>query len=326
MRDHMKKLISAIACFGIIALAGSPVPDSAAADIQGNLTLSGAWALYPMALKWVEEFQKAHPGVRIDVQAGGAGKGIADALAGMVDIGMVSRNVQPVEMEKGAFPVAVTKDAVIPTLSARNPVLKDLLARGLKKDEFAGVWITKTVTSWDGLLGRTGKAQIHVYTRSDACGAAETWAAYMGKRQEDLSGIGVYGDPGLADAVKRDPLGIGFNNVNFAYDAKTLKPVAGIVICPIDINGNGKVDPEESVYGTRDDITRAIARNVYPSPPARDLYFVTKGKPQNPVLVEFLKWVLTEGQKYVPETGYIPLGAEKLADGLSAIGAGPEKK
>ncbi|MCJ7644421.1 MAG: substrate-binding domain-containing protein, partial [Candidatus Aminicenantes bacterium] len=118
----MKKLISAIACFGIIVLAASPIPG--AADISGNLTLSGAWALYPMALKWVEEFQKVHPGVRIDVQAGGAGKGIADALAGMVDIGMVSRNVQPVELEKGAFPVAVTKDAVIPTLSARNPVLK----------------------------------------------------------------------------------------------------------------------------------------------------------------------------------------------------------
>jgi len=326
MRDHMKKLIGALAFLGIVLLAASPVPGAAAADISGNLTLSGAWALYPMALKWVEEFQKVHPGVKIDVQAGGAGKGIADALAGMVDIGMVSRNVQPVEMEKGAFPVAVTKDAVIPTLSARNPVLKDLLARGLKKEEFAGVWVTKTVTSWDRLLGRAGKAEIHVYTRSDACGAAETWAAYMGKRQEDLTGIGVYGDPGLADAVKRDPLGIGFNNVNFAYDAKTLKPVAGIVICPIDINGNGKVDPEESVYGTRDDITGAIARNVYPSPPARDLYFVMKGKPQNPVLVEFLKWVLTEGQKYVPETGYIPLGAEKLADGLAAIGAGPEKK
>lgn len=326
----MKKLIGAIACLGIIMLAASRVPGASfgqsGSSVSGNLTLSGAWALYPMALKWVEEFQKLYPGVKIDVQAGGAGKGIADALAGMVDIGMVSRNVQPVELEKGAFPVAVTKDAVVPTLSARNPVLKDLLARGLKKDEFTGIWITKTLTSWDALLGRKGKAEIHVYTRSDACGAAETWAVYMGKRQEDLTGIGVYGDPGLADAVKRDPLGIGFNNVNFAYDAKTLNPVEGIVICPIDINGNGKVDPEESVYGTRDDITGAIARNVYPSPPARDLYFVTKGKPRNPVLVEFLKWVLTDGQKCVPETGYIPLSAEKLAEGLAAIGAGPANK
>ena len=318
----MKKIFCAILMAGLfVAPASGPVFGQAKSTITGNLTLSGAWALYPMALKWVEEFQKVYPGIKIDVQAGGAGKGIADALAGMVDVGMVSREINPAETGKGAFAVAVTKDAVIPTLSVRNPRLKDLLKRGLKKDEFAGVWITKTVKSWDELLGQTGKADIHVYTRSDACGAAETWAAYMGKKQEALTGIGVYGDPGLADAVKRDPLGIGFNNVNFAFDAKTLKPVEGIVILPIDINGNGRIDPEEDFYGDRDSLTKAIAGNIYPSPPARDLYFVTKGKPEKPALVEFLKWVLTEGQKYVPETGYIVLSKEKLAAGLEKIGA-----
>ncbi len=316
-----KAFVAALATLSLLAPAAGVSFGQSGSSVSGNLSLSGAWALYPMALKWVEEFQKAYPGVRIDVQAGGAGKGIADALGGMVDLGMVSREINPAELEKGAFAVAVTKDAVIPTLSARNPLLKELLARGLKKEEFIGLWITKTVTSWNALLGRKGKADAHVYTRSDACGAAETWAAYMGKKQEDLGGIGVYGDPGLADAVKRDPLGVGFNNVNFAYDARSLKPVAGIVICPIDIDGNGKIDPAESVYATRDDITKAIAGNVYPSPPARDLYFVTKGKPTKPALVAFLKWILTEGQKYVPETGYIPLSAAKLSEGLDKIGA-----
>jgi phosphate transport system substrate-binding protein len=320
-----KAFVAALAAVSLLAPEAGVSFGQSGSPVSGNLSLSGAWALYPMALKWVEEFQKLYPGVRIDVQAGGAGKGIADALAGMVDVGMVSREINPAELEKGAFAVAVTKDAVIPTLSARNPLLKELLARGLKREEFIGLWITKTVTSWDALLGRKGKAEAHVYTRSDACGAAETWASYMGKKQEDLGGVGVYGDPGLADAVKRDPLGVGFNNVNFAYDAKSLKPVAGIVILPIDLDGNGKIDPAESVYASRNDVTKAIADNVYPSPPARDLYFVTKGKPAKPALVAFLKWVLTEGQKYVPETGYIPLSEAKLAEGLDKIGAAGAK-
>ena len=320
-----KAFVAALAAVSLLAPAAGASVGQSGGSVSGNLSLSGAWALYPMALKWVEEFQKLYPGVRIDVQAGGAGKGIADALAGMVDVGMVSREINPAELQKGAFAVAVTKDAVVPTLSARHPFLKELQARGLKREEFIGLWITKTVTSWDALLGRKAKAGAHVYTRSDACGAAETWAAYMGKKQEDLGGVGVYGDPGLADAVKRDPLGVGFNNVNFAYDAKSLKPIAGIAVCPIDIDGNGKIDPAESVYATRNDITKAIADNVYPSPPARDLYFVTKGKPAKPALVAFLKWVLTEGQKYVPETGYIPLSEAKLAEGLDKIGAAGAK-
>jgi len=61
--------------------------------------------------------------VAIDVQAGGAGKGIADALAGMVDIGMVSRDIQPAEVQKGVLALAVTKDGVVPTVSAANPNL-----------------------------------------------------------------------------------------------------------------------------------------------------------------------------------------------------------
>jgi phosphate transport system substrate-binding protein len=297
----------------------SPPVRPAPPEFSGTVTLSGAWALYPMAVKWAEEFGKLHPKVRVEVQAGGAGKGIADALAGVVDLGMVSRDIQPAEIEKGAFAVAVVKDGVVPTISEKNPLASKILVSGLKKEAFIAVWITETAKTWGDALGTADKAALHVYTRSDACGAAETWAAFLAKRQEDLKGVGVYGDPGLAEAVRRDPLGIGFNNINYAYDAKSLKPLAGLLILPIDLDGSGRIEPAESFYQDRDAVTAAIAKGAYPSPPARDLYLVSKGRPQNPLLVEFLRWVLNEGQKYVAETGYIGLSPEKLADGWNKI-------
>jgi len=321
-------LFTATLAAALAAFAGAgPGPDrdsaraaTAVPELKGRLSLSGAWALYPLALKWAEEFQRLHPGVRIDVQAGGAGKGVADALAGVVDIGMLSRDIAPAETAKGALAVAVAKDAVVPTVSRANPFLAEILRRGLKRNEFAAIWVAQTLRSWDELFGRKPGRPIHVYTRSDACGAAETWAAYLGRRQEDLNGIGVYGDPGVADAVKRDPLGVGFNNINFVYDAKTKRPVEGLEVCPIDLDGNGTLDPRERVYATRDDIIKAIAADVYPSPPARELFFVLKGKPASPALAEFLKWALTGGQALVPDAGYLPLGKERLAQGLAAIG------
>jgi phosphate transport system substrate-binding protein len=287
--------------------------------LDGTISISGAWALYPMVLKWAEEFKKLRPGIKIDIQAGGAGKGMADVLAGMADLGMVSRDVNPEELKRGAFPIAVTRDAVVATASEKNPLAPEIRAKGITRQQFIEIWITGKITSWGQVIGRQDKLNVHIYTRSDACGAADTWAAFLGKKQEDLGGIGVYGDPGLADAVARDPLGIGYNNVNFAYDAKTLKPVAGIVIIPIDIDGNGKIEGPENCYATRDDITGAIAKNIYPSPPARDLYLVAKGKPANTFAVEFMRWILTEGQKFVPETGYIRLSAEKLKAELEKI-------
>ena len=312
-------LLSLLFIFFLSGFVVHPAP-SFGEELKGTVSLSGAWALYPMAVKWAEEFRKLHPGVQVDIQAGGAGKGIADALAGMVDIGMVSRDIHPAELDKGAWVVAVTKDGVVPTASGRNPFKKDLQKKGLGRDIFIKVWITGQALTWNNVLGNGAGQAVHVFTRSDACGAAETWAAFLGKKQEDLLGVAVYGDPGLADAVIRDPLAVGFNNINYAYDASTKKPLEGIMVIPVDLNNNGRVDPEENFMSTRDEITAAIKRGAYPSPPTRDLYFVTKGRPGNPLVREFIRWVLTKGQVFVPDTGYIPLEPQKLNQGLKKLG------
>ena len=47
-----------------------------------TITISGAFALYPMVVRWAEEYQVTHPDVQFDLQAGGAGKGMSDVLAG----------------------------------------------------------------------------------------------------------------------------------------------------------------------------------------------------------------------------------------------------
>jgi phosphate transport system substrate-binding protein len=123
----------------------------------------------------------------------------------------------------------------------------------------------------------------------------------------------------LALAVKKDPLGIGFNNIGYAYDHNTRGQIQGIRVIPLDLNKNGKIDANESFYNTLDEIVEAIAQGKYPSPPARDLYFVTNGKPKKPVVTEFIRWALTEGQKYVKEAGYINLTSEKIKTELSKL-------
>lgn len=318
----MKKVLVGLFLIGFLFVVGckndtkgKPNGD----ELSGTITMSGAWALYPMAVKWAEQFQKIHPKVRIDISAGGAGKGMADALAQIVDIGNVSRDIYNEEIDKGAWWVAVTKDAVVPTINENNPVIKNLLSRGVDRETFISIWITENIGSWDEIVDEEVFQRINVYTRSDACGAAQTWAEFLGGKQEDLLGVGVYGDPGLAEAVKKDKMGIGYNNINYIYDSKTKKQVTGIKVLPIDINSNGKIDAEENFYSNRDEIVDAIATGKFPSPPARNLNFVCKGKPTKKVVVEFIKWVLTDGQKYVPETGYINLSKEKLKEELKKL-------
>jgi phosphate transport system substrate-binding protein len=194
-----------------------------------------------------------------------------------------------------------------------------LLIIGIKKEVANDIWISGKYKTWAQAFGIKTTTAIHIYSRSDACGAAEMWAKYLGKKQEDLGGVGVFGDPGLAQAVKRDALGIGFNNIGYAYDAKTKKQIAGIRVLPIDLNGNGKIDADENFYESLNDLINAIATNKYPSPPSRELYFVSKGKPKSKVVIEFIKWVLTDGQKFVNDAGYITLPKDKLSSEMNKI-------
>ncbi len=302
----------------ILALLALPL-SACSAGSQGTITISGAFALYPMMTRWAEEFQKANPGVQFDISAGGAGKGMADALSGAVDIGMVSRAITPEEEAKGAYWVPVTKDAVFPTISDKNPVLQDLLQKGVSQQVFIGIFITGEITTWGQVVGRPEVTDaIHVYTRSDACGAAETWAKYLGdKKQEDLLGVAVFGDPGLLDAVIKDPLGIGYNNLGYAYDMNSGKPVAGGMVLPVDNNDNGQADPDE-LLETKAEAIEMVATGRYPSPPARALNLVTNGKP-NGLVKAFIEWILTEGQAYVGEAGYIQLPQEQLQASLQKL-------
>jgi phosphate transport system substrate-binding protein len=321
--NFMNKLLTFLTVLVLLGHFGAqtaPAQKGSEQNLQGTITMSGAFALYPMVMKWSEEFCKLNPDVRFDISAGGAGKGIADALADMVDIGMVSREIHPAEIQKGAWFIPVTKDAVVPVINQSNPLLKELLNKGIKKADFMRIWLNETPSTWNELSATKGNIQVHVYTRSDSCGAAETWALFLGKKQEDLQGIGVFGDPGLNEAVRKDALGIGFNNINYAFDATTLKPMAGTVILPIDLNENGRIDATENFYGHRDAIVKAIADDRYPSPPARDLYFVCHGRPQKQLLAAFMRWVLSDGQKFVGEAGYIALAKAKLDLGLNKIG------
>lgn len=317
-----KKLFIAAGLLSIIAGGVVSCGSRTAKDgeLQGEISLSGAFALYPLAVKWTEEFRKLHPGVRIDISAGGAGKGMTDALSRVVDLGMVSREVYPAEEAKGAVAFVVAKDAVIPTVNAKNPVLNDLMKTGLSREAAIKLWITEEYKTWGQLTGTGSTIPIHVYTRSDACGAAETWALWLGTTQEDLGGTAVFGDPGVATAVQKDPLAIGLNNLSYAYDENTRKPNPGLLVLPVDVNGDGKITPDELFYDTKDQLIQAIAEDRYPSPPARDLYLVANGVPTKPEVVAFIQFILTEGQQYNVPAGYIGLSAEKLQAGLDRLG------
>ncbi len=333
MRKQIWILLSALLVTSIaLSACGSARPTSAPAagsaneapvaaqeQLSGTISVSGAFALYPMMTVWADEFQKLHPDVQFDVQGGGAGKGMTDTIAGAVDIGMISRSIKPEEESQGIFWVPVTKDAVFPLISDQNPVKNQILAKGISQEVFSKLFITGEITTWGEVIGDPSITdKVNVYTRSDSAGAAEQWAKFAGgKAQDELKGVGINGEPAMVDTVLKDPLGIGYANLNSIFDLSNGNIVPGIVIPPIDINKNGQADAEET-YKVKEDAFKAVANGTYPSPPARFENLATKGKPTG-LTLSFIQWILTDGQKYLEQAGYVPLTADQQAEALAKL-------
>ncbi len=286
-----------------------------------QINFSGAFALYPLNLKWSEEYKKSHPDIIFNIQPGGAGKGLTDALSGNADVGMFSREISDNELNKGVWYIALAKDAVFPTINSNNPLIDSIKTRGLTQADLKNLFIDGKQETWEDLLGTKSNKphKINIYSRSDASGAAESWAAFFNMRQDKLKGTGMMGDPGIADAVKKDVNGIGFNNPQYLFNIQNGEKNPGIEILPLDVNGNGRIDSVENFYTSLSAVESAVINGAYPSPPVRDLYFVCKQKPTDKDILDYFKWVLTDGQQFIKDAGYVPLSADVIQEQLKKL-------
>ncbi len=294
----------AVGVCAMLALMGAM---AGAADT--TIRVTGAEALMPLIQKMAADYQAANPQVKIEVTGGGAGKGVKEAMAGRVELGMVSRELDEMESKRLAG-VAVAKDAVFATVSAANPAAKALQEKGLGKKTMKALWVGGKALTWGDLAGTDSKDKVTLYTREDACGAAEMWAKSMNSTQADLKGTPVKGDKGVAEAVGKDPAGLGYNNLGAAFNPTTGAPTAGIAVVSIDVNDNGRVDPQEDV-STLEKAKKAIGDGTYPAPPARSLYLVTKGEFSGET-AKFVRWILNDGQKLVEQTGFVRVSDAEL--------------
>ena len=98
MKKRLSVISVAVLAF-IINFNGVPANAPSSPKVI-SISFSGAFALYPLVQTWAAEYNKIHPEIRFDIQAGGAGKGLTDCLGGAVDVGMFSRELTDGEKAK----------------------------------------------------------------------------------------------------------------------------------------------------------------------------------------------------------------------------------
>lgn len=276
-------------------------------EISGSFTISGAYALYPLVRKWSDDFMKIHSAVKIIITENGTGQGIDDLQSKKSLLAMISRPLTDSELGEGIWTVPVAKDGIAPIVNQKNPYLKRILDYGLSPEEFLKVFTSEKPVTWGELLDTSRKDKVLVFRRKDESGAADVFAGFLNKESDDLKGTGVTGDDEMIKSVQNNPLAIGFCNFSYAFNAATGEQTRDIQIVPADLDYDNKIDRKEIPFSNLEKAHRGLWLGLYPKSLCRELTIGSLGKPGDSTVVEFLKYILTEGQKDVKASGLCEL-------------------
>lgn len=144
MRQFHSLMVVFLAALGFAGCNNGTPPSNPDGKLSGKLTLTGSSTVAPLATEIAKRFENLHSDVRIDVQAGGSGRGIADARTGQANIGMASRGLKEDEVDMAAHQIAADGVCLIVHLS--NPIKK------LTTEQVIAIY-TDQVDNWNEMDG-----------------------------------------------------------------------------------------------------------------------------------------------------------------------------
>ena len=327
--------------FSLYPVPTSPVPPADRLQING----AGATFPYPIYSKWFDEYHKAHPDVEINYQSIGSGGGIRQLLAGTVDFGasdgpMTDEQLGQAKIKVLHFPTVLGAD--VPTYNVPGVTVE----LNFTPEVLAGIFLGK-ITKWnDPELAKANSGvslpgnDIIVVHRSDGSGTTYIWTDYLSKVSDDWKthvgrntsvnwpvGLGGKGNEGVSGLVKQTPNSLGYVELIYAIQnhmpygrvrnasGKFVKAdLASVTAAAASVSGEMPADFRVS-------ITNASGKNAYPISSFTWLLIPNKIDDQRKkqTLTNFLRWMMTDGQKFCEALAYAPLPKAVVAKEMEAI-------
>ena len=338
-------LLAAVACGG----ENKPVTGNAGAASQsqgGKMTINGAGATfpYPVYSKWFSEYAKAHPDAQINYQSIGSGGGIRQLTAKTVFFGATDGPMTEEQLK--AAPGAVMH---FPTVMGAVVPIYNLSGLESQKLNFTGaaladIYLGK-ITKWnDPAIAASNPGvklpatEIAVVHRSDGSGTTYIFVDYLSKVSPSFqktvgvatsvqwpAGVGAKGNEGVSGLVKQTPGAIGYveliyaaqNDISFgAVQNKAGKFVTASLDSVTSAAASVSMPDDFRVS-----ITNADGANAYPIASFTWLLFYEnpEDKQRARVMVEFMKWALSDGQQLAASLGYAPLPPAVVEKELQAL-------
>ncbi len=320
---------------------------SSAATAQTMLNGAGATFPYPIYSKWFNEYHKLHPEISINYQSIGSGGGIRQVLAGTVDFGASDGPMTDEQLSQ-----AKTKILHIPTvLGSVVPAYNLPSVKGELKFTgpiLANIFLGKITTWNDAAIAKANPGvtlpgdRIVVVHRSDGSGTSYVFTDYLSKVSPDWKsvvgkgtsvkwpvGLGAKGNEGVAGMVRQMPGSIGYVELIYALQNNipygSVQNAAGqFVKASLESTTAAAASVKQMPADFRVSITNAPGKDAYPISTFTWLLIPARNADQgkHKVIIDFLNWMLQNGQSEVTQLSYAPLPtnvADKVRAAIKTI-------
>jgi len=330
--------------FVTLALATTLIAGGAfAQQING----AGATFPYPIYSKWFDEYHKAHPNVQINYQSIGSGGGIRQLSAGTVFFGASDGPMTNDQIAAAGFRIVhlpTVLGGVVPiyNITGVNAELK------FTGKVLADIYLGR-ITKWNDAAIRSLNAGVNlpneditVVHRSDGSGTSYIWCDYLSKVSADYKktvgvatsvnwpvGVGGKGNEGVAGLVKQTPGAIGYVELIYAlqnhqsYGAVQNAQGEFLRASVETVTNAAAAAAAHMPPDFRVSITNAPGHDVYPISSFTWLLLQQSpsDKQRSAIIKDFVRWALTDGQKYAADLGYAPVPKQVIALELKTLDA-----
>jgi phosphate transport system substrate-binding protein len=314
--------------FSVVALLAWVLPAAAQTKLNG----AGATFPYPIYSKWFSQYHQQHPDIEINYQSIGSGGGIRQVTAGTVDFGASDGPMSDQQLKDAKFRIIhlpTVLGAVVPAYNI--PGFKGELK--FTPDVLAGIFLGKITTWNDPAIAKANpgaslpSTSIVVVHRSDGSGTTYIWTDYLSKVSADWNGqvgkgtsvkwpvgLGAKGNEGVAGMIRQMDGAFGYveliyalqNNITFG----SVKNAAGnFVKASLESTTAAASSVKAMPADFRVSITNAPGKDAYPISSFTWLLIPGdwKDKEKQKVIVDFLNWMLDQGQTMTAQLNYAPL-------------------
>ncbi len=282
---------------------------SASAEMQ-TLQIVTSTDLVDLATEWWVGYGNLNPEQKITLSSQPE---ITPLKAG--NLYLLSSNHPELSEENSDWKMVVGHDLVVPIISTKNPNFNAINKRGFTSEEFAQI-ITGEL-NWSAFIDGAAKTPVQCYIL-DNQNVISKVADFTNTEQELVIAKKVNSTTELISVIQQNANAIGFCTLTAVLNQEKDGFAEQIGIIPIDKNRNGRIDSFENIYANPGTLTKGAWIGKYPRELTGSIYAVSTVKPTNQTALDFMAYLIVEGQDNIKKSGFSILSsAEKKANMLA---------